>query len=260
MLRTSFSVCLFAVLAVFTSTFASGQTLDNRTYFTFDQPVALPGVTLPAGKYLFRIVDSMSSRRIVQVLDAEGKKPYAMLMSIPAQRSDVPSSPEVRFMESAVNMPTALKTWWYPGTSIGYEFIYPKEQALRLAKNSSASVLTTKAAESDTTEEMKSADLARVSSTGAETAVSVEASPAAGPVTGTARTGDVAAASLDIAPAATPLMPAPVAPVAPAATATAAASTRTELPRTGSTLPLATALGVISLLAGVALAGPRVRL
>lgn len=183
-----------------------------------------------------------------------------MLMSIPAQRSDAPSSPEVRFMETPVNTPTALKTWWYPGTSIGYEFVYPKEQALRLAKNASGPVLTTKAAESDTTEEMKGADLARVSSTGAETAVSVEASPTAGPVAGAGRTGEVAAASLDIAPAATPLVPIPVAPVAPAATATGAASTRAELPRTGSTLPLTMALGVISLLAGVALAGPRVRL
>jgi hypothetical protein len=260
MLRKYLSVCLFAVLAVCTSTFASGQTLDNRTYFTFDQPVALPGVTLPPGKYLFRIVDSTSSRRIVQVLDADGRKPYAMLMSIPAQRSDAPSSPEVRFMETPVNTPTALKTWWYPGTSIGYEFVYPKEQALRLAKNASGPVLTTKAAESDTTEEMKGADLARVSSTGAETAVSVEASPTAGQVAGAGRTGEVAAASLDIAPAATPLVPIPVAPVAPAATATGAASTRAELPRTGSTLPLTMALGVISLLAGVALAGPRVRL
>ena len=257
MLRMTVSVCLFAVLAVFTGTSASGQTLDNRTYFTFDQPVALPGVTLPAGKYLFRIVDTTSSRRIVQVLDAEGKKPYAMLMSIPAQRSDVPESPEVRFMETAVNTPTALKTWWYPGKSIGYEFIYPKEQALRLAKNAGAPVLTTKVAESDTTEEMKSADLARVSSSGAETAVSVDASPAASPVAGTPRTGEVVAASLDIAPAATPLTPVPV---APAVATTAAASTRTELPRTASALPLATALGVISLLAGIVLAGPRVRL
>ena len=255
MLRACVSVCLFAVLAVCTSTSASAQTFDNRTYFTFDQPVALPGVTLPAGKYLFRIVDTTSSRRIVQVLDAEGKKPYAMLMSIPAQRSDVPSNPEVRFMETAVNTPTALKTWWYPGTSIGYEFIYPKEQALRLAKHAGAPVLTTIAAESDTTEEMKSADLARVSSTGAETAVSVEAEPVASPLAGTAHSGDVAAASLDIAPAATPLMPVPMAPVA----ATASASARTELPQTGSALPLATALGVISLLAGMALAGPRLR-
>lgn len=257
MLRTCVSVCVFAVLAVCSSTSASAQTFDHRTYFTFDQPVALPGVTLPAGKYLFRIIDTTSSRRIVQVLDADGRKPYAMLMSIPAQRSDVPSNPEVRFMETAANTPMALKTWWYPGTSFGYEFVYPKEQALRLAKNAAAPVLTTRAAENDTTEEMKSADLARVSATGAETAVTVEASPAAGTVAGTARTGDLAAASLDIASASTPVTPVPA---TPAVGATPAPATRTTLPQTASAVPMAAALGVISLLAALMLAGPRVRL
>lgn len=245
------SVCLFAVLAVFSGTSASAQTFDNRTYFTFSQPVTLPGVTLPAGKYLFRIVDTTSSRRIVQVLDADGKKPYALLMSIPAQRNDVPSEPEVRFMETAADTPTALKTWWYPGSTMGWEFIYPREQALRLARNASAPVLTTTAAENDTTEEMKTAELSRVSSTGSDTTVTVDAAPAASPVAGEAQTGDLAAASIDIAPASTPVVPAPMTP---------ARTARTALPQTASTLPLATALGAMLLLTGIALAGPRIRL
>ena len=52
-----FSVCLFAVLAVFSSTSANAQTFDQRTYFTFSQPVALPGVTLPAPFFQLLIVD-----------------------------------------------------------------------------------------------------------------------------------------------------------------------------------------------------------
>ena len=49
MLKTIVSACVFAVLA-FTGTVANAQTIDNRTFFTFSQPVTLPGVTLPAGK------------------------------------------------------------------------------------------------------------------------------------------------------------------------------------------------------------------
>lgn len=127
------SVCLFAVLAVFSSTSANAQTLDNRTYFTFDQPVALPGVTLPAGKYLFRIVDTTGSRRIVQVLDADGHKPYAMLMSMPAFSPTVPSEPEVRFKERREGLPSAVQAWYYPGQSIGREFFYPKKQERMMA-------------------------------------------------------------------------------------------------------------------------------
>jgi hypothetical protein len=131
MLR-AISVCLFAVLAVLSSTPASAQTFDNTTHFTFSQPVALPGVTLPPGKYTFRIVDTTSSRRIVQVLDA-ARKPVAMLMSIPELSGVVPGEPAVRFTETRAGVPYAVDAWWYPGNTIGRRFIYPKEQRARMA-------------------------------------------------------------------------------------------------------------------------------
>ena len=132
MLRTCVSVCLFAVLAAFSSTSASAQTFDQRTYFTFSQPVALPGVTLPAGKYMFRLVDSTSSRRIVQVLDEHGK-PITMLFSMPVIGEVVASEPEVRFTETRAGVPYAIDAWWYPGQSVGRQFLYPKEQRARAA-------------------------------------------------------------------------------------------------------------------------------
>ena len=132
MLRACVSVCLFAVLAAFVSTSASAQTFDQRTYFTFSQPVALPGVTLPAGKYLFRIVDSTSSRRIVQVLDERGR-PITMLFSMPVSGEMVPSEPEVRFTETRAGVPHAIDAWWYPGQSLGRQFVYPKQQRARMA-------------------------------------------------------------------------------------------------------------------------------
>ena len=128
-----FSVCLFAVLAVFSSTSANAQTFDQRTYFTFSQPVALPGVTLPAGKYMFRIVDTTGSRRIVQVLDADGRKPYAMLFSMPTFSATLPSEPAVRFKEVREGLTPAVQAWYYPGHSIGREFIYPKKQERMMA-------------------------------------------------------------------------------------------------------------------------------
>ena len=43
-----------AMLACVAGT-AAAQPPDKRTFFTFSGPVALPGVTLPAGQYLFRL-------------------------------------------------------------------------------------------------------------------------------------------------------------------------------------------------------------
>ena len=109
---------------------------DKRVFFTFSGPVAVPGVTLPAGKYLFRLPTTIASgeRHVMQVLSSDGRNSYAMFFGISANRTDYPTKPEVRFMETAAGNPPAVKTWWYPGQKAGYEFIYPKEQARLLAK------------------------------------------------------------------------------------------------------------------------------
>lgn len=42
-------------------------------------------------------------------------------------------------------MPAVIKAWWYPGERTGYEFMYPQDQALRLAQGASQPVLTAQA-------------------------------------------------------------------------------------------------------------------
>jgi hypothetical protein len=76
--------------------------------------------------------------------------------------------PAIDFLETAANQPRAIRVWWYPGDLTGHEFVYPKEQAIRLARSSSSSVLTTETGTD--TESMKTADLSRVDASGAMTA------------------------------------------------------------------------------------------
>jgi LPXTG-motif cell wall-anchored protein len=256
MLKALASACVLAVLA-FTSTTAHAQTVDNRTFFTFNQPITLPGVTLPAGKYLFRNPDINTARRVVQVLSDDGKHSYAMLLTIPAQRTEPAAEPEIRFMETAQGTPPAIKAWWYPGNTIGWEFIYPKEQALKLAKAASDPVLTTTNAENDTTEEMKTADLARVTGSGGATAVTVQEKPDATTVAGAAQGGQIAAATIQI-----PATPTPVATTAQATSTSGetkqdstgtSGTARTRLPQTGSSAPTLTLLAVGMLAAGTML-------
>lgn len=153
---------------------ALAQPADYRTYFTFSAPVTLPGVTLPAGTYLFRLADPDSSRKVINVLSRDGKQSLAMLHTIPNQLLRAPQNPEIRFMEAVADMPPPIKTWWYPGKAIGYEFIYPRPQALALAKATSEPVLTT-AAE---TRDLETAELARITADGPAAPVIVDENPA----------------------------------------------------------------------------------
>lgn len=91
-------------------------------------------------------------------------------------------------------------------------------------------MLTTASAANDTTEEMKTADLARVSSTGEETVVTAAESPAAAAVSGASRQGEVAPAATTAGATAPPQTP-------------GTQVARRELPKTSSTLPLAAVAG-----------------
>jgi hypothetical protein len=154
---------------------ASAQVpIDKPVYFTFSQPVALPQVTLPAGKYLFRLADSNADRRIIQIYAADGSKLYGMMMVRHAYRPEPADEPEIRFLETPADTPQAIATYWYPGTDMGYEFIYPPDQAARLAQTSNQSVLTTDKPAS-TPEDMMSAGVVRVSPSGERTPVSDDA-------------------------------------------------------------------------------------
>ena len=194
------------LLSSFIVAIVSAQPMDKRTFFTFSAPVEVPGVALPPGKYIFRIVDPTSGGRVVQIVSADGTKPFAMFFTIPAARLTPAAEPEVRFMETPAGTPPAVKTWWYPGETIGREFIYPKEQARRLAKNASAPVLTTQ--QQTTTAEQTNTDaLARLSSTGQESPVKAGDKPSASAPSGRAQEGETAPESIAIKPPKVPSKP-----------------------------------------------------
>src|SRR5689334_18851397 len=70
------------------ATLASAQVDTKRTTIvTFSAPVALPGVTLPAGSYTFQLADSLVNRNIVQVFNKDRSQILATILAIPAQRT-----------------------------------------------------------------------------------------------------------------------------------------------------------------------------
>jgi hypothetical protein len=234
---------VFALGVLVTS--ASAQTIDKKTYFTFSGPVEIPGATLPAGKYLFHLMDPDSGRQVLQVQSADGKKVYSAFFSVPAQRPEAPNNPEVRFMETAAGSPAAISTVWYIGERTGRELIYPRDQAMRIAKNTHAAVLTTKS-ETTKTEDGKSGDLVRISPTGQDVEYSANTAPAE--PTGRLQRGandDADRANTPVAQSSSPLAKADTPRAARTPIGTAGQSlARRRLPQTASNTPFILMLGV----------------
>lgn len=266
--------CAAALTALITPA-ASGQTWNasKTTYLTFSGPVQVPGASLPAGTYMFRLADPMSHRQVIQIRDKEGSQIFTTLWSIPNQIAEPKDDPFVMFLESPAGQPAAIKAWFYPGQKTWYEFIYPKDQAMRIASYTKSPVLAHASnVTSDSDVAVSDSNVGRVDAEGQFVedgqAVSTSASNATSTDTSASVQTQMTTADAQAATAPAPSANRTESQVAvgtagqrdtntagrTGATATTgqrdAGATRAEqLPRTGSEL------GLILLLSGVSLAG-----
>jgi hypothetical protein len=246
--------CVFA-LATLVAVGARADENDRLTYLTFSGPVQLPGVTLAAGTYTFKLADLSGGRHVVHVMTKEeSPKLITTLMTIPNQRLEPVKDTYIMFQERPAGMPQAMQAWFYPGRSIGEEFIYPKSQAVEIARANNTSVLSS---EGD--------KVGRVTSSGNFEDPAATAANAAAPAASAAAAAPDAAAPIAEAPAAAPaaearaeaaapaaraevVTPAPASParVEPRPVGTAGQEART-LPRTASPLALFELISALSL-------------
>lgn len=122
---------------------ASIGRFDQLSYMTFSQPVMIPGGTLPAGEYIFRLPDRNTARMVLQVLSKDREQVHAMFLTRPTSRMEVTNDPTVTFHESPAGTALPIRAWFYAGDKFGLEFAYPEEQAKLIAEHSSHPVLTT---------------------------------------------------------------------------------------------------------------------
>jgi Protein of unknown function (DUF2911) len=136
------SITAAACAALLIGTTVAAQPADRSTFVTFSAPVSIPGKTLPAGTYTFRLADSPADRHIVQIFNQEQSQLLATLLAVPAERNQPEGDPLITFRETPANMPPAVRYWYYAGEKSGNEFVYPKTQAMAIARASGESVMS----------------------------------------------------------------------------------------------------------------------
>ena len=126
----------FLALATFVAQPVKADDWNKRTEFQFSSPVEIPGRVLPAGKYVFELADSDSDRNLVEVFSEDPAGNLSLvttLMAIPDYLEQTQDKPIVHFEERAAGSPEAIHSWFYPGESTGWEFVYRKPQTLETA-------------------------------------------------------------------------------------------------------------------------------
>src|SRR5579864_66319 len=147
--KAATTVCCMALVGAALTPSVRADDWNRKTTITFSGPVEIPGVhlvgwsVLPAGTYVFKILDSQSDRHIVQIFSKDELTVYATILAIPNYRLKATDKTVMTFRERPAGQPEALRAWFYPGRNWGEEFVYPKAKAIELAKATNTPVLFT---------------------------------------------------------------------------------------------------------------------
>jgi len=239
--------CLGALTTVL-STGARADMYDRTTTVTFSAPVEIPGAhlkgysVLPAGTYVFKLMDSTTNRHIVQIFTRDQKKCLATIMAIPNTRLKRSDKTMITFRERPNGEPEALRAWFYPDAQWGDEFVYGKKKAKEIAQATQTPVLYNNSqpdetATAEVTEPIQSPEPAQVQQMNQ---AEVKAYNSAGD-------------EVELSQAVTPPTPAEMAQNAPPAptTSSTTSATQAQLPQTGSPLGWIMLSGLLSLAGGL---------
>ena len=120
--RLAMAIGVATIVMLATST--GGHAAASRTYLTFSAPVALPGVTLGSGTYVFEMTGV--SRDLVRVTGRDNQIVYLTAFTNEVARpSDATLVGGVLFGERPSGTPQPIKAWFPEHSRTGREFIYP---------------------------------------------------------------------------------------------------------------------------------------
>jgi hypothetical protein len=160
--------CLLIGLFFFAPQTSRGDEWNLATRFTVSHQFEVPGMVLQADTpYVIRLLDSPSTRNVVQIYDEDQKHMLTMFMAIADQRAEPEDRTVFSFIETEPGFPLPIKEWFYPGRLNGLEFVYPKKQAREISAHAEEPIL---AADSTNLHDLKSIEVEAIGPVGTRTA------------------------------------------------------------------------------------------
>ena len=208
---------------------ATAQT-PEASLLPVDEPLDVGGTVLQPGVYLIRVLPTRDDRETIQITDRDRKKVYATVLTVPHPLEPNEQVPSTRFIfyPPENGHPKALRTWFAKdpvASQGGHDIVYPEGRARILARTAKVDVISYP--ESTPIEDFDTTTLSVV--TPRET-IEVYTPP-------------------------TPIVPPPpvvVAEVAPPPPPPMISQV-TDMPDTASNIPLMAMLGILSLVAAIAI-------
>jgi hypothetical protein len=161
---------------------AKADVSNKKTIITINAPIKVPGyhtTVLPAGKYVMKVLDSANARNIVVIYNEDESKLLTTVLAIPNYRLEPSDKSEFSFWETPAGEAVALRSWFYPGDTYGFEFAYPKKTAAQVASASHKDIPTVYA-ETEDAAQLKEARVGATTPEGSEAQLSSDYSAPSG--------------------------------------------------------------------------------
>ena len=129
------SWCCVLVLG-FLPRFAAAS-VDTKKFIA-PEPTNIPGLTLPPGSYVIEAVGHLSGRYVVRV-DGHRFGHYSFL-ALPNPEIPKPATPGLVLWDHSTEGKQYLRGWYFAGAPSVLEFVYPKAEAVAIAKSNQATV------------------------------------------------------------------------------------------------------------------------
>lgn len=146
MVRLRLTVCAMAALAV--SVPAWGAEPVKQTPFQTNDRFEIPSMILEPGHYVFKLVERDPQRNVLDVFEVvqlwtgDETRLLATMLTMPNYDQPTTDKTVFTFFDRGPKQPKALRIWFAPGRNYGQEFVYPKLQAVELAKSVGRAVLS----------------------------------------------------------------------------------------------------------------------
>jgi hypothetical protein len=119
------AAAVLLLVTAFTAPASAVLNAHRTTYLTFSRPVALPGIELGAGSYIFELVSPENTLNIVRVMSRDRKQVHLTAFTLRVERPRSLKDGQVITLGEARRGEAPPITGWYPlGESTGNEFIY----------------------------------------------------------------------------------------------------------------------------------------
>jgi hypothetical protein len=216
----------FAFVIAAGASLAQAAPAEAKSGLAIAQSTQIPGAVLAPGQYVIRELDHLSDRTILEVAAPNGAKVIATFLSFPNARLKGKAG-SVRYWTAPQDGNKVLRAWVDPSDGVAREFVYPKAEAVAIAKTATEPVA---AIDPDSVPELKG----KATLTEDDLKVIQLWSLAMTMVDPATKAKEIRAVKLDV-------------------TQPKVASAAPRLPRTATNGPLISLLGLAALLAGASL-------